>query len=393
MKQLSKVFSVLFICALLASCASTPKMNPRVTALENQLSDLMSNTELANRGGDQLKRAQRAVNQVKNGFGDMNDQDLDFTIYATSRLIELAQYTAQARWFDDRREMLVEEQSKLILEARTLEADLATERAMKANASAEAAQAQREMAMQEAEAAQAQREMAMKEAEAAQSQRELAMKEAETARMMRDEALATAQLAEEQKQLAIVARSEAEALKVQAEELKAQAEAAATSAISEAEKAKLMAAAEAAKAEAAIAEAAAAKAAMQQLETELTELKAKQTDRGLVITLGDVLFEFNQANLKNGATRNLDPLVKALQSDIEQSAIVEGHTDNIGSKEYNLNLSEQRAEAVKAYLVSQGVDANRIATQGMGFEFPVASNQSNEGRQQNRRVEIILPQE
>ena len=144
--QLSKILSVLFICALLASCASTPKSDPRVTALENQFSDLMSNTELANRGGGELKRAQQALNQLKSDFADMDEEDLDYAIYATDRLIELAQYTAQARWFDDRREMLVEEQSKLVLEARTLEADLATQRAMQANASAEAAQSQREMA-------------------------------------------------------------------------------------------------------------------------------------------------------------------------------------------------------------------------------------------------------
>lgn len=358
MKNLSRTLTVLCLAALLASCASTPKMDPRVTALENQLSDLMSNAELASRGGDELKRAQQAVTQISSGFKDMDEADLDYAVYATNRLLELAQYTAQARWYDDQREMLVEEQSQLVLEARTLEADLATRRAKTANASAEAAQLQREMAL----------------------------KEAEAARMMRDEALATAQFAEEQKQMALAARAEAEVLK-------AEAEAAASSAMSEAEKAKIMAAAEAAKAEAAIAEAAAAKAAMQQLENELTDLKAKQTDRGLVITLGDVLFEFNQANLKDGATRNLTPLVNALNSDPEQTVIVEGHTDNIGSKAYNLSLSEQRAEAVKVYLVSQGIDNERISTAGLGFEFPVASNDTGEGRQQNRRVEIILPQD
>jgi len=358
MKHLNRTVSILVICLLMTACASTPKSDPRINALENQLSDLMSNSELANRGGDELKNAQRAMNQLKTSFDDMNEEDLTYAIYATDRLIELSKFTAQARWYDDRREMLVEEQSKLVLEARTLEADLATARALEANASAAAAQEQKAMAL----------------------------KEAEAARLMRDEALMAAQFAEEQKQLALEAR-------VEAEDLKAQAEAAATSALSEAEKAKLLAAAEAAKAEAAIAEAAAAKAAMQQLESELTELKAKQTDRGLVITLGDVLFEFNQADLINGAARNLDPLVKALNTDINQTVIVEGHTDNIGSKDYNLSLSEKRADSVKAYLVSQGIDGERVSTQGMGFEFPVANNQTKEGRQQNRRVEIILPQD
>ncbi len=349
--------AVLIMFTLLLACASAPKMDSRVNALENQLNDLMSNSQLANRGGDELKNAQKAVNQVRNDFADMNAKDLDYAIYATDRLIELAKYSAEARWYDDRRQGLVDEQSQLVLESRTLETDLATRRAEAANASAEFANAQREMALQEAEAA----------------------------RMVRDEAIQAAQYAEQQKQTAIVARAEAEALKTEAE-------AAASSAMSEAEKAKLMAQAEAAKAEAAIAEAEAAKAAMKQLESELTDLKAKQTDRGLVITLGDVLFEFNQADLIAGATRNLAPLVKALESDPEQTVIVEGHTDNIGSKGYNLSLSEKRAESVKAYLTSQGIDGSRISTEGLGFEFPVATNNSNEGRQQNRRVEIILPQ-
>jgi len=356
--KLIKSIIVVFLFTLVVSCATTPKEDQRITNLENQLNDLMSQSDLANRGGEELSRAQKALNQIKNQFRDMDEEDLDYAIYATDRLIELARYTAQARWFDDKRAMLVDEQSRLVLESRTLEADLATQRAQAANASAEAAKLQREQAM----------------------------KEAEAARLMRDEALKAAAFAEQQKQLALTARNEAE-------KLKAEAEAAATSAMSEAEKAKLMAAAEAAKAEAAIAEASAAKAAMQQLESELTELKAKQTDRGLVITLGDVLFEFNQSDLKSGATRNLTPLVSALNKDPEQTVIIEGHTDNIGSETYNLDLSQRRAESVKQYLIDQGIDNSRVSTKGLGFEFPVATNNTNEGRQQNRRVEIILPQE
>ncbi len=358
LKRTIQTLSVLMAMVLLASCASTPDMDPRIVSLENELNDLMSNNELASRGGEELRRAQDALNLIKREFADMEDEDLDYSIYATDRLIDLARYTAQARWYDDQREMLVDEQSRLVLQSRTLEAEMAEQRARTANASAEAA---------------------------AQARKE-ALQEAESARMMRDEALLAAQHAEEQRQLALAARAEAERLKVAAEE-------AASSAMSEAEKAKITAAAEAAKAEAAIAEANAAKAAMAQLETELTELKAKQTDRGLVITLGDVLFEFNQSDLKAGAARNLDPLVKALDKDPEQSVIIEGHTDNIGSESYNLSLSEKRAESVKSYLVNQGIDADRISTEGLGYEFPVASNDSNEGRQQNRRVEIILPQE
>ena len=358
MKHLIKTILLFSTITILASCASTPKIDPRIVALENQLNDLMSQTELANRGGEDLARAQRALNLIKNEFNDMDDKDLDYSVFATGRMIELARYAAQTRWYEDQSEMLVDEQSQLVLQSRTLEAELAQQRARAANANAEAAELQRKMALEEAEAA----------------------------RMMRDEALKAAQYADEQKQAALVARAEAERLKVEAE-------AAANSAMSEAEKAKVMAAAEAAKAEAAMAEANAAKAAMEQLKSELTELKAKQTDRGLVITLGDVLFEFNKSDLIAGAARNLDPLVRALNDDPEQAVIIEGHTDNIGSESYNVSLSEKRAKSVKQYLTAAGIDGTRISTKGLGFEFPVASNDTNEGRQQNRRVEIILPQD
>jgi OOP family OmpA-OmpF porin len=124
----------------------------------------------------------------------------------------------------------------------------------------------------------------------------------------------------------------------------------------------------------------------------LTELKTKRTDRGLVITLGDVLFEFNQSDLVPGAARNLDPLVTALQENPEQNIEIEGHTDNIGSESYNIDLSKRRAESVKDYLLKHDIAAERVSTEGLGFAYPVASNNTEAGRQQNRRVEIILPQ-
>lgn len=351
-----KLTAITLVSMFLISCASTPDIDPRVVALEQRFNDLISQPELATRGGEELERAQKALNQVKNQFEDMEDEEQDYALYATDRLIDLAQFKAQTRWYEDQRDMLVDEQSKLVLESRTLEADLAQQRAANANASAEAAR----------------------------MQRQIALEEAEKARMMRDEALSTAALAEQQKQLALEARAEAERLKLQAEE-------AANSAMSEAEKAKIRAEAEAARAEAARAEAEAAKAAMNQLKEELTELKTRQTDRGLVITLGDVLFEFNKSELIPGAARNLEPLVVALKDNPEQTIEIEGHTDSIGSEQYNIDLSKKRADAVKSFLVRYEIDANRISTKGLGYEFPVASNKTEAGRQQNRRVEIILP--
>ena len=127
-----------------------------------------------------------------------------------------------------------------------------------------------------------------------------------------------------------------------------------------------------------------------QLETQLKELNAKKTDRGLVITLGDVLFDTNKAQLKPGATRSLQKLATFLKQYPERKAQVEGYTDSTGSANYNQELSDRRAHAVRASLLDMGVSSDRITTHGYGKESPVASNDTPAGRQMNRRVEIIL---
>ena len=127
-----------------------------------------------------------------------------------------------------------------------------------------------------------------------------------------------------------------------------------------------------------------------QLETQLKELNAKKTDRGLVITLGDVLFDTNKAQLKPGATRSLQKLATFLKQYPDRKAQVEGYTDSTGSADYNQELSDRRAHAVRASLLDMGVSSDRITTHGYGKESPVASNDTPAGRQMNRRVEIIL---
>ena len=127
-----------------------------------------------------------------------------------------------------------------------------------------------------------------------------------------------------------------------------------------------------------------------QLEAQLKELNAKKTDRGLVITLGDVLFDTNKAQLKPGATRSLQKLAAFLKQYPERKAQVEGYTDSTGSADYNQELSDRRAHAVRASLLDMGVSSDRITTHGYGKESPVASNGTPAGRQMNRRVEIIL---
>ena len=122
----------------------------------------------------------------------------------------------------------------------------------------------------------------------------------------------------------------------------------------------------------------------------LSDLEAKQTERGLVVTLGDVLFETGRAELKPGAQRNLDKLVAALSQHSNTTVAIEGHTDSVGESDYNLELSNRRGMSVEQFLTSHGIDRSRLSTRGLGEEYPVASNDDVAGRQQNRRVEIII---
>jgi len=128
----------------------------------------------------------------------------------------------------------------------------------------------------------------------------------------------------------------------------------------------------------------------EELQRQLLELKALSTDRGLVVTLGDVLFETGQAALKGGTTADLDTLAGFLNRYADRTVLIEGHTDSIGSDDSNLGLSQRRADAVMAYLTSRNVAGSRLSATGLGESTPVATNDSATGRQQNRRVEVII---
>ena len=126
------------------------------------------------------------------------------------------------------------------------------------------------------------------------------------------------------------------------------------------------------------------------LERELADLKGKKTDRGVVVTLGDVLFDTGKATLKPGAYTTIDRLATVLKEDTQRKVLIEGHTDNVGTDEYNQSLSERRAASVQAALFERGVEASQIATVGKGETTPVAGNDNAAGRQQNRRVELVF---
>lgn len=126
------------------------------------------------------------------------------------------------------------------------------------------------------------------------------------------------------------------------------------------------------------------------LETQLQDLQAKQTERGAVVTFGDVLFDFDEAELKRGGLRNVTQLADFLSEHEERQVLIEGFTDSVGAEEYNRQLSERRANAVRDALVEEGISASRLRTRGYGEAFPIASNDSEGSRQLNRRVEVVI---
>ena len=134
----------------------------------------------------------------------------------------------------------------------------------------------------------------------------------------------------------------------------------------------------------------AARADADELQREIDALHAEATDRGLVLTLGDVLFTTGQADLKVGATSNLNKLVGFLNKYPDRSIMIVGHTDSQGTDEYNMDLSQRRADAVRVYLTQLGIGSPRIAASAMGEHQPVADNASEAGRLLNRRVEVII---
>jgi outer membrane protein OmpA-like peptidoglycan-associated protein len=251
-------------------------------------------------------------------------------VLMADRQIEVARALAQARLLEDQRQALVEQRDRVRLDARTREADAARRDANDARYQADLARGDTRLAQTDAD-------IARSRASSARSEAELARIDAGRARQ--DANLAQNQSAADRRD-ALLARQRAE-----------------------------------------------------ELQSQIDILNARNTDRGLVVTLGDVLFETGRADLKGGNVKNLNNLADFLNKYENRTVLIEGHTDNVGDENYNQGLSLRRADAVRSYLISKGVSGSRMNSFGMGETTPVSSNDSSTGRQQNRRVEVIIANE
>ena len=211
---------------------------------------------------------------------------------------------------------------------------------------------------------------------ASQLEAEQARMDAEEARLLVATTAEDAQRAREEREEALQKEAEsARAAQLSAEEAD-QARRVADSRASEAEYARL--------------EAELASQQVSSLTRQLENLQLRETESGVVVTLGDVVFASGQATLVEGGRSSLEEVVDLLQTEPDKKIRVEGHTDSLGDADANLLLSEQRAKAVLDALVSMGVASDRISSLGMGEDFPIASNEDEDGRARNRRVDVIL---
>ena len=244
------------------------------------------------------------------------------------------------------------------------------------------------------ETAEEARLMAVKQKAEAEAQAEAAAREAK--------ARADAEAEAKRRADAEAARAQAEQAKAEAERMRQEALAAAQEAARQKEEAEKAKAEALAQQQVLAAEAEKAKAAAVQSENEKQELRARllqqlnsilatrDSARGLIANMSDVLFRSGSFELLPGARERLAKVSGIVLAYPSLHLAVEGHTDSVGSDEYNQQLSERRAQAVRDYFVQQGIPANAVEARGFGKTDPIASNDTPEGRQQNRRVELIL---
>lgn len=312
-------------------CASVPVENPALTSAKAAYEKATKDPKVATNAAVPLYEAGQTLKRAEAATGDAETSHL---AYMSEKQTAIAVATAEQRAAEMERESLAKERNQILLEQQQRKA-----REARGEAQAMTQEADRQRMTAEARAREAEAARAL--AESRRLEAEKATREAEMRKMEMEQA-----------------RKEAEIKTAEALEARKRAEAASMEA--------------------------------KGLEQELADLKAKKTDRGFVLTLGDVLFATAKADLMPGAHRTIDRLAAFLNKYPDRKVVVEGHTDSRGSEAYNMALSLHRAESVQAALKARGISADRITVKGLGELYPVASNAKAAGRQQNRRVEIVI---
>lgn len=327
----------LLAVATLAACG-TMSENSRLNEARNDYTAAQNNPQVVSLAPGELRQADDALAKANAAAKKSeNAEVITHLAYVAKQRVAIAQETARQKAAETAITNAGIERDRLRLESRTAEA--------------ESAQRQAQTSQQQAQASQQNAAASMQQAEKSQQSAEAAQRDAQD---LAKKSSALELSAEASLHAAAIAREEADIAQQQARQSELRTA---------------------------------------QMETQLKELNAKKTERGLVITLGDVLFDTNKSDLKTGANRSLKKLADFLKKYPDRQAEIEGYTDSTGNPEHNKDLSERRANAVRASLLRMGIGPDRLTTRGFGPESPVASNDTSAGRQMNRRVEIIVSDE
>lgn len=381
----------LVAAAIISGCSTLPPENTALMEARSSYNSARANAQITNLAPIELQEAGETLNKADSALSKgESPATVNQLAYLAKQKVAIAQETAKRKTAELDVANASVKRDQIRLEARTAEADAAKKRAILAQQTAD----QRATALAEA-SAQSKRDQALIAARLAEL--EEAKKQAAIAQLAADQqaaALAEAAAKAERDQALIAARmAEVEEAKKQTAMAQMDADQRAE-ALAAAQKQAELAQQAADQRAAALAEATAkaeqAQALIAQQEMQLKELNAKKTERGMVITLGDVLFNTNKAQLSAGGINNVTKLADFLNKYPQRKVMIEGHTDSTGSASYNQALSERRAEAVQKALAEMGIDGGRIAMRGYGESSPVANNETAAGRQLNRRVEIVL---
>lgn len=376
-RTLRHLGAALLGAALIAGCATTRDTSPRLEAVQARIADARGTPAIMAIAADDVARAEDYAALAADAWGRYGDSpDFDHWVYMADKWVEIAETGGELRVTEEAIETASDRRDRAVLRAQAARSDRARM----------AAEVDARMAREDAASARLEMGQAQQQALEAQERAEEARLAQEAAQMRADEALLAADAAN------LSAAEQAE-LRAEAQEAAAEAARLRDEARQAAAEARELAATEAARRAAAEADAQNARERAEALAREIADLKAEETERGFVMTLKDVLFDFDKADLKTGSTRTMERIADYLQEFPARKIKVEGFTDSRGSDTYNQGLSERRADAVVSALVNAGVSRNRIDAAGFGEQFPVANNETEVGRQQNRRVEIIMAKE
>ena len=338
--------------AVLAACGSVPTNDSPLAQARAEYSDAQANPQVASLAASELRQAGDSLDKA-NAASSKGEKSahVDHLAYVTRQQVAIARQTAAQKAAELDVANAGAERDRVRLDARTREAD-------SAQRSAESSQRRSEASQRNAEASQRNAEASQRSAEASQRQSEESLRLSEASKRQSEASQRQSEASQRQvlaeRQAASDAQLNAQSARQQTQDAEGRA---------------------------------------RQLEAQLKDLEAKNTERGMVVTLGDVLFDTNEAQLRSGGVRSVRKLADFSRQYPQRKLMIEGFTDSTGSQVSNLDLSQRRAGSVRTALLEMGVNEDRITARGYGESYPTAGNDTAAGRQQNRRVEVIVSDE